>query len=214
MSVIPSYPSTPTQCKLQFWETAFEQDSLKFPRHFHPWKNSVIWIGTLRDLPKAGKSLWNQNVLRRRSSHRSGRIRQPCSASAWWEPCGLTGWPTPCGREWACGRPGEGVEQPQHGQTSRAERRGLVFLVMGAFVPTSKIPWGLLLCLPYILLISIIAGQFGKRYSSISLLRRMLVTSNVTGDNGSKEQMERSSLAGRTSLSPQRGRESERWVGL
>ena len=90
-----------------FWTNCIsEQDSLKFFRHFHQWKNSIIWIGTLRDPPRAGKSLSNQNVLRRRSSPTSGSTRQACSASAWWEPCGPTGWPMPWGRGRVVVKPG------------------------------------------------------------------------------------------------------------
>lgn len=113
-SIITILSLTPNKMPIiAFWKNCIsKKDSLEFPRHFHQWKNSIIWIGTLRGLPRAGKSLWNQNVLRRRSSHRSGRTRQPCSTSAWWGPCGRTGWPTPCGREQRpVGRPRVGVGQ-------------------------------------------------------------------------------------------------------
>lgn len=149
MSIIPPCSLTSNTGQIiALRNCVLEQDSLKFPRHFHPWKNSIIWIGTSRGRPRAGRSSWNQNVLRRRSSHRSGRTRLPYSASAWWEPWGPTGWPTPCSRGQGAGDGRHGQSQhgqSHYGQTSRDEHKSQVFLVMGAFVPTSKIPWGLYL---------------------------------------------------------------------
>lgn len=91
---------------------------------------------------------------------------------------------------------GPGQAQSQCGQTSRAEHKSHVCIVIEVFVPTSKIPRGLRL-----------PGLF--LMSRWTVPRRMLVTSTVAGD-GSRAQMEGPSLAEH----PSHQKEGEKWVRL
>lgn len=182
-----------------------EHNSLNFPRLFQPWRNSVIWTRTLRDLPRAGRSLWNQNVLRRRSSRRSGRARQPFSASAWWGSCGQTGWPMPCGREGAKGRLRQAQSQDVLGQISRADHKSHVCTVIEVFVPTSKIPLGLRL--PGLFLMS-------RWTVSKEVLMNISTEKDVGHIYGGRRWVQRQ--IGRPSLAeyPSHQKEGERWVWL
>lgn len=63
-----------------------------------PSRSFITWTGTSKARRSAGRSLWSQSVLRRRSSPRSGRVRRLSRGCVWWERCGPTGWPTPSGQ--------------------------------------------------------------------------------------------------------------------
>ena len=78
--------------------TPFDLFRVVLGRLLVTWKNFVIWIVTLKDLPRDGRNLWKASVLKKKSSLRNGKTRVLYRSYAWWGRWDQTEWHTLSGK--------------------------------------------------------------------------------------------------------------------